>query len=516
MLRSGKQTVLAAACSVALAALATPWAGCGGGGVPGDPPDATTTPPDAGDAPPDSPETQYPACREITTPTLYVDDLPAQLVGSLRDAGADLTSPTGCAVVDAPFGIATAGADAVYQLDNLVPGETYVARLSSASDLAFYVVTGCSTPSGPSGGECMLFEDAEVDGTEVGRFVAPDQPVYLVVDYYAAGEPPYPGFTLDVYQEQCESSAQCSHSEPVCRDGQCVGCASDFDCDAPLLPLCNTTSGVCGPGVNACTGDDGAPTEDRDDGPAGATVLTPDGSGVAQATGKICNNPSTELDYYRFHVDTPGESWRLSLDWAAQIDLDLRVYDLRGNLYGMSFYESPEAITLTYLPVGDYFVSVDYYAQSTVSTAQSYQLTAQRLGGGSCTTEADCAANYRNQVYRGDCVAGACESIDGLGQRAAGEACDSDSDCGGGAHCSSFYFVEDADTRMVCGTRCDSDNECAGMGPGYVCTTYLAENFCVQKCTSDDQCPTSPTSYPQSGPWYRLSCQVSTGRCVAP
>jgi Cys-rich repeat protein len=85
------------------------------------------------------------------------------------------------------------------------------------------------------------------------------------------------------------------------------------------------------------------------------------------------------------------------------------------------------------------------------------------------------------------------------------------SDCAAGLSCSSFFFVANADTRDVCEPGCTSDAQC---GAGYVCTTYLQQNFCVQQCTADAQCPTSVDSQPTSGqPWYRLTCDVATGRC---
>jgi hypothetical protein len=47
-----------------------------------------------------------------------------------------------------------------------------------------------------------------------------------------------------------------------------------------------------------------------------------------------------------------------------------------------------------------------------------------------------------------------------------------------------------------------------------VCTTYLTDNFCVQKCTTDAQCPTAIDTQPQIGPWSRLSCDLPSGRCL--
>ncbi len=478
-------------------------------------PDAGAPPPDAA-APPDAPDIAYPACREVMTPVQTIVQLPADIDGSLAGAGADMTSPTGCDVVDAPFGIATAGVDTVYRVEGLTAGATYMVRLLSASDLAFYVVTGCSTASGPASSECMLFVDATVDGAEVGSFVAPaDAAVYLVVDYYASGAPPYGDFALDVYEQECLTSASCGGATPVCRDGRCAGCASDFDCDNPLLPLCNASTAACVGGFSGCTGDD-VGRENGDDGPAGATALIPDGSGVVQLAGAVCDNPAAERDYFRFTVGTPGEHWRVELTWASGVDLDLLIHDAAGTTLGLSYYERPERIDLTYLPAGTYYVEVDYFGPGTAAAAVPYVLTATRLGVGACSSAADCAGTYRNQVYRGDCVGGACEAIDGLGQRSVGQRCDSNSDCTANASCASFFFTSDADSRMVCGNYCDADVDCAGLGGGYVCTTYLLDNFCVQKCTETDHCPTLPSNAPTTPPWLRLSCQLSTGRCLPP
>ena len=129
-------------------------------------------------------------------------------------------------------------------------------------------------------------------------------------------------------------------------------------------------------------------------------------------------------------------------------------------------------------------------------------------------TAADCAAEYDNQVFRGNCDAGACVSIDGAAAVPETGACDSQSDCAAGLDCPSFYFVAGADTREVCARTCMNDGDCTALGANYVCTTYLQANFCVQKCTSDLQCPTAVGTPPSFGPWYRLSCSVATGHCL--
>lgn len=456
-------------------------------------PDATVMP----DAPP-----TFAACKEFNVAGATV---PTHVVGAL-DAS-DVESPSACTEVDAPYGIESAGPDSVVRVDGLRVGTPYIVKLTSAADLAFYVASGCSTATGPGDNECKLFVDASSGTREVGRFVADAATVFVVVDYYASASPSSQAFTLDVYPESCTSSAQCSGSVPACVAGQCVECETSFDCTASTKPRCDTTTNTCVEGIDQCANDDA--NEPANDGPAGATpiVLTANG---AQMNGAICSSPRRiEADYYSFQVTSLGETWDFDLAWAGNRDLDLVVLDANGTELGLSYWEHPENVRLTYLPVGTYYVRITDFS-STNSVSVSYSLGVTRATGTGCTSRTQCAAEYRNQEYRGNCVAGACVSITGAGSVVDGGACDSVSDCAANLSCPSFFFVANADTRDVCAPSCTTDTQCAA---GYVCTTYLETNLCVQKCTSDAQCPTALDQAPAAGPWYRLRCNLATGKC---
>jgi hypothetical protein len=469
---------------------------------------SANTPADANppDAMPDAPAS-YPACHEFSTLGITV---PVHHTGTLD--GADVMSPSSCAQTDAPYGIESAGPDSVLLVSGLVPEMPYVVHVASDADLAFYVVTGCSTPTGPSSAQCLLFEDASTGTDEVGHFLAPASSVYVVVDYYASSPPSDLSFTLDVYPEACTVSSQCSGATPVCSDGECVQCGSSFDCTMPSASTCDATLHTCIAGVDQCSTDDLA--EPNDDGPAGATVLVPDGDGVAQVSGLICSQPDTELDYFAFDVTSLGETWDLQLAWTGTRDLDLEVVDATGATLGLSYWEQPEHVRLTYLPLGRYYLRVSEFSSSPDPTPVMYTITSHMTLGTGCVAASDCAAEYRNQLFRGDCVAGACVDIAGNASVAVGGACDSQSDCAPGLDCPSFFFVADASTRDVCAPPCSTDLDCSSLGTDYTCTTYLQHNFCVQKCTTDLQCPTVVGSPPQTGPWYQLSCQLATGRCL--
>ena len=473
---------------------------CGGGG--------TEATPDAGvrDARVDT-QVSYPACHEFASLGI---SMPVHHAGTLD--GADVESPSSCLVKDAPYGIESSGPDSVVQVSGLTPGSPYVVHVKSDADLAFYVVTGCSTPTGPSSAQCLLFEDASTGTDEVGRFIAPAASVYVVVDYYASHPPSDESFELDVYPETCSTDAQCSSGTPVCSDGECVACASSFDCKSAAQPRCDVSQHACTTGIDQCTSDD--PSEPNDDGPAGATLFAPDGDGTAQRSGLICSRPATERDYYAFDVTTLGETWNIQLAWTGTRDLDLEVVDATGKSVGLSYWEQPERVRLTYLPLGRYYVRISEFSASPDPTAVAYTVTTQRALGAGCTAASDCASEYRNQLFRGDCVEGACIDIAGHGAVPVGGACDSESDCGAGLDCPSFFFVANAATRDVCAPECANDGECTALGSGYTCTTYLHANFCVQKCTNDAQCPTVYQSQPTSGPWDQYSCDQATGHCL--
>lgn len=468
-----------------------------------------TTGPTAPDAAGDVPSA-YPACAEFASqPPIAV---PVHLEGDL--AGADLVSPQQCGVVDAPYGIESAGVDRVVPLTNLRPGVAYVVKLRSSADLAFYVVTGCATESGPGADQCLLFEDASSGEVEVGRFVAGGTSAFVVVDHYESRAPSSTAFVLDVYAEQCEDDSQCTDGgAPACSDGLCVECVSSFDCPDPDKPRCDLMALACAPGVDSCIADDSA--EPRDDGPSGARVLALDAAGRATLTGSTCASPHGEADYVAFDVTTLGETWDFTMTWPGGRDLDLELYDAHGTPIGLSYWEQPERARMTYLARGRYYLRIDEFASTTDASPVSYSLTAQRTLGAGCAASADCAGEYRNQIYRGHCDAGACVAIQGQGAVAEGGACDSQSDCALALHCPSFFFVANADTRDTCARACDESTDCAPLGDHFVCTSYLGNNFCVQKCTSDDHCPTAIGSQPGTNqPWRRLTCDIASGRCL--
>lgn len=306
-----------------------------------------------------------------------------------------------------------------------------------------------------------------------------------VYQYEPADSAPATAYALTLSLPECETSFECTTSgEPICSVGECVA------------------------GPAQCTDDDAA---EPDDGPAGARDLTPAAVGMtATLTGKICNTPSSESDWYRVTTTAPGEGLVANLSWATGPDLDVYIYDGTGRLLGTSFWLNPEIVTVTHLPAGTYYLGV-YRAGTATAPAYDYTLAVTRTLVQTCTTSADCAATYKTQLYRGACNTGVCEFIP-AGTRADGVACDSADDCMSG-DCSYIAFEADAQDS-VCTRTCASNADCSSI-TGTVCSTGFSTNVCLPSCTTDLECGANVnSSMLDSGePWNYFTCTTASGAC---
>jgi hypothetical protein len=284
-------------------------------------------------------------------------------------------------------------------------------------------------------------------------------------------------------------------------------CTTNFDCGDSNLPVCGVT-GICEAGPDDCTNEDGG--ENGNDGPAGATDVTPTVGGMTTTMAAVCNSPAGESDFFAVTV-ADGDNITATLSWVDNaVDLDITAYDATGQTLGFAFYQNPEVVTLTNLPAGTHYIQVVYFG-AIVTAAVDYTLTVERSAGG-CTTAADCAIEHETQFFRGDClVSGACAFIDGAGAVDGGDPCDSGDDCTSG-FCSYLAFEADA-AASVCTVTCGDDSECmTALGAGYACTTPFQVNTCHPTCTVNEDCGANIGSdtIDANLPWDYLTCNAGT------
>lgn len=282
-------------------------------------------------------------------------------------------------------------------------------------------------------------------------------------------------------------------------------CDSSFHCTEVAAPVCSAAY-LCVAGPAQCTGDDGV--ENGDDGPAGATAVSYTYDTASQVTGHVCSAPASERDFYSVEV-ADGDDLTVTLHWTDSTqDLDLFVYDAVGRLYGYTLWTKPEVVTLTNLPAGTVYLSVEEYSYSGPETAAVEYVLDVLVSAGGCATVADCAAEYDTQIFRGDCGAsGACQFLDGAGAIANGAACDSDDDCDSGI-CSYILFESDA-ADSVCTVACSADTDCTdALGSGYRCTYPFDTDFCHPGCTEDTDCGADPETgfIDPDQPWSYYTC----------
>ncbi|PJB49337.1 MAG: hypothetical protein CO108_00155 [Deltaproteobacteria bacterium CG_4_9_14_3_um_filter_63_12] len=300
-------------------------------------------------------------------------------------------------------------------------------------------------------------------------------------------------------------------------DGRCGECALDIDCTSATAPACDGM-GTC-VANSTCVGDDA--TENGDDGPAGARVLTPASGDVNSVNQDICGN-AAEDDWFAYTA-AAGENVTFTLAWSDNsADLDLAVITADGvELLGQSWFNKPEIVTLTHLPAGTFYVIITKFSPRT-NTVTPYTLSLTRTQGVACTSVADCAAEFATQRFRGSCntVNGACEFIEGAGALPLGARCDTMSDCAsrictyGPVFTDGFSFnwelrhTANADTRAFCvAARCTASTDCSA-------DDACLLGFCMPECTSDADCPISDASASFTNAWPRMVCDTLTGECA--
>jgi hypothetical protein len=443
-----------------------------------------------------------PSCDELATPSATLTTFPATHNGDLAGKLANLSVAGGvCTNENAPVGVTAPGPDEVIKLTGLTPNTKYYAKITnSTDDLNVYVITGCMNGE-PGTGQCLAFADAGFTGDpEAAVFTAPvDGTAYVVVDFWnAEAAPASTTYTLTVTTE---------------------GCVETADCTVPTAPFCDTTTFTCGT-YDACVGDD-ANEAASDDGPAGATLVTPAPGMSTSVNAKICNDQDVnqgaatlEFDWYKIVVPQGG-GFTASAAWMdAAADLDVYVLDANLTTLGFSFWKNPEQVKVNHLAAGTYYIRVERFLPTSTAVTD-YTLTVTMDAVALCTTDADCDDEFSTQLYRRTCTAGACVAFDGGAAGAFAALCDSSDDCSGGAVClSALRFASNNASRAVCSKECTQVADCAGL-TNAVCNPIGQTSYCTVACATDSDCGVlSVGADPMGQTWKYGTCNAMTGICT--
>ena len=292
-------------------------------------------------------------------------------------------------------------------------------------------------------------------------------------------------------------------------DAGAQSCSTDFDCFNATAPVC--VAGACAAGPSSCIGDDAADGGNSDDGPAGASALTPTIVSPASASGAVCGTPANEADWYR-SVASPGSGLTVTVSWAGADNLDLATFNSFGETQGFSLHQSPETVTLSYLPADTYYFRVLNSTAPASTAATAYTILVALTSPQVCTSSTDCAATFSTQLFRSNCSVGTCKSSPST-DLPLGAACDHGANCASGL-CSYLPFESGAQ-RSVCTSTCSSDGDCASIGANFHCTQNLTPNRCVAACANDLECgaDTASSLIDAGQPWSYYTCKVASATC---
>lgn len=252
----------------------------------------------------------------------------------------------------------------------------------------------------------------------------------------------------------------------ACLGGSCEvrgPCRADADCAAGerctaartgdrycALPLPPSTCGL-------------DPDHDPNDRPVEATPLAPGG----RVEAAICNGDD---DWYAIEVpeDGGGSTLAVSAAFRAGVDIDVYVFDARGNPVGSA--TSPdmttEAVRVPHVAPGLYRVRVDQFDSDRLADT-AYTVEVALEPGEACTVDGGQCA--RTAPLRSVCDegSGGCAALEGEGRVALGGRCDSDDDC---VEEADLCWAFDGGERLnICTIGCRAEADCGAL-PGTACT----------------------------------------------
>jgi hypothetical protein len=283
-----------------------------------------------------------------------------------------------------------------------------------------------------------------------------------------------------ICQNPCTVDSECAAAES-CLEGSCQSCTSDDVCEDREGQVCLTNNfgaeGRCAEAPeNACAEDE------PNDSYATATVLTL-AEGMAGVTD--LDTCASDRDYFvielveagnlnvmvDFQTDFPT---RCDINPCDPADLDIYVVELGGESAGrgISSEETTEQAVVDFLAPGTYAIRVVQYSEEEDITA-TYDISVA-FEAATCSDASECAATGS----RLNCEDGACIALDGGGEIALGDACDSLGDCVLDAETCFVGTGPEDEPLNVCTVTCAGEEDCAAV-PGTSCADTGFEAFCL-------------------------------------
>ena len=308
--------------------------------------------------------------------------------------------------------------------------------------------------------------------------------------------PPMPQRTSRSRSTSMPSNAratpQCSAAgTPACFEGQCVGCVTSFDCpQPPRRPCAARTTPVASGSMRAratrstSRATTARPARPRSSSTTSARARSPARSARTHAP-RPTSSPSRSPRSARPGTSSsPGSAAATSISRSTMPP---------ARSSGMSFWEQPERIRLTYLPLGRYLrpgprVRGDRQRDG----AGLHPHRPARRSAPACHGAR--GLRHRRTATRSSAAtaspARASRSRAAARSSRAGRAT-AESDCGPASQCPSFFFVADGDTRAdLCARHARATTGAPRSGPTSCARPTSRATSASRSAPRDDQCPT--------------------------
>ena len=246
-------------------------------------------------------------------------------------------------------------------------------------------------------------------------------------------------------------------------------CGRDEDCGEGQL--CRRTeqqnAGFCTSApFEGCAEDDSFEANDTDS--AAATLEDTEVDGLL-----ICDGND---DFFFFEVAEVGTELEVNVAFDGRVDIDVYIYDAAGRTVGAATEPdaNPESAVAGYLDAGRYTIRVNQFP-SEVDQLTEYGISIE-TGSASCTVEGgECLDLFPLRIACDEEGGGVCRFLEGEGEVALGDPCDSSDDCVDEADfCWSYEPADEG--RNIC-TRTCGDGDCSDV-PGTECQPF-GRNFAV-------------------------------------